>query len=257
MQYFLIVTSLFTYCTLASAFAQKAPYGMVKVGENLFVDDTEITNNEYRQFLQENPTLTDIKPDSNIWNGVGDFENPLSEFYYSHPAFDDYPVVGITYEQALKFCEWRTQLQNEYARSRETRGKKAIFYLFRLPTEAEWEEIATNLNPNAKYAGGWETPKNKKGEYHFNFVAQTDTAKDYLVDNFAYTNSVKEKIFISYQNKIYGLAGNVSEVVEEKGIAKGGSWNSPKENCTIKVRESYEGATAWIGFRCVAEIYQP
>ena len=88
-----------------------------------YMDDTEITNDEYRQFIQyleENPdyelsegaTVESLKPDTTVWSS--DFTNhygdPLLAYYWSHPAFDDYPVVGVNWKQANAFAHWRTCL---------------------------------------------------------------------------------------------------------------------------------------------------
>ena len=52
----------------------------------------------------------------------------------------------------------------------------------------------------------------------------------------------------------YNLIGNVSEMTNQKGIAKGGSWiNNPNE-ITVEKEISYTKPTAWLGFRCVAEL---
>ncbi|MFT5956079.1 MAG: sulfatase modifying factor 1, partial [Cyclobacteriaceae bacterium] len=92
-----------------------------------FMDDTEITNNEYRQFTTEITegsevdipagfSVGDLMPDTTVW--VRDFTHhmgdPLVEYYWSHPAFDDYPVVGIDWNAARIFCDWRTDYMNAY-----------------------------------------------------------------------------------------------------------------------------------------------
>ena len=89
-----------------------------------YMDDTEITNNEYRQFtnffLVDNgtiegfPTVTaeDFRdkyyPDSTVW--VRDFAHhmgdPVKDYYYWHPGYDDYPVVGVDWEAAVFFAKW-------------------------------------------------------------------------------------------------------------------------------------------------------
>ena len=116
-----------------------------------YMDDTEITNDEYRQFMQyleenhdyelsEGSTIESLKPDTTVWSS--DFTNhygdPLLAYYWSHPAFDDYPVVGVSWESAREFARWRTNFLNDY---RKEEGLLP-FPSFRLPTEAEWEYAA-------------------------------------------------------------------------------------------------------------------
>ena len=79
-----------------------------------YMDETEITNNEYRQFvdaikqdsldvLGEEYVMTELYPDTTVW--VRDFTyhmgDPLLEYYYTHPAFDDYPVVGVLFSSFI------------------------------------------------------------------------------------------------------------------------------------------------------------
>ena len=58
--------------------------------------------------------------------------------YFSHQAYGNYPVVGITWEQAKAFCQWRTLLKNTY---KKEKGQQYV-NSFRLPSEAEWEYAA-------------------------------------------------------------------------------------------------------------------
>ena len=82
-----------------------------------FMDDSEITNNEYRQFMEgimvdsmsilgEDFVMEELYPDTTVW--VKDFAHhmgdPLLVYYWSHPAFDNFPVVGVDWEAAKYFA---------------------------------------------------------------------------------------------------------------------------------------------------------
>ena len=55
-----------------------------------------------------------VYPDTLVW--IRDFSysynEPLAKRYYAHPAYGNYPVVGVTWKQAVAFCHWRTHIQN-------------------------------------------------------------------------------------------------------------------------------------------------
>jgi len=78
-----------------------------------------------------------VYPDTLAW--IHDFtyayNEPLTNMYFWHPGYDDYPVVGVTWKQARAFSIWRTNLRNGYL---FTNGD-SYEQNYRLPTESEWE----------------------------------------------------------------------------------------------------------------------
>ncbi len=52
-------------------------------------------------------------PDTLVWRDELDYNEPYINNYLRHPAFNNYPVVGVSWEQANDFCKWRTDRVNE------------------------------------------------------------------------------------------------------------------------------------------------
>ncbi|MFV0248555.1 MAG: gliding motility lipoprotein GldJ [Tenacibaculum sp.] len=91
---------------------------------SFYMDETEVTNSEYGLFMQyikdifppKEPQFkhiyTSILPDTLVWRkGLGN-TNLLSESYLRHPSYAEYPVVGVSWIQANKYCKWRTNAVN-------------------------------------------------------------------------------------------------------------------------------------------------
>src|SRR5882757_6994978 len=102
-----------------------------------------------------------IYPDTLVW--VRDFSysynEPMTKRYFSHPAFGNYPVVGVNWKQATVFCEWRTHYLNAFLESKKRNAESD----FRLPTEAQWEYAARGGRSQASYPWGGYYLRNKKG----------------------------------------------------------------------------------------------
>src|SRR3712207_3556817 len=110
-------------------------------------------------------TLFRSYPDTTCW--VNDFTNSDNEMYlrnyFSNDAYNDYPVVGVTWEQANAFCAWRTNYLLAGL------GPEARFVQrYRLPTEAEWEYAARGKEGN-EFPWDNKDMKNGKGCFYANF----------------------------------------------------------------------------------------
>ena len=108
--------------------------------------------------------MLNIYPDTLTWTRDirYSYNDPKMKMYFSDPNYTDYPVVGVTWEQAQAFCNWRTELYNS------THKVKAEPY--RLPTEAEWEFAAKGKEKDAVYP--WKGNRlidEQKGCYLANF----------------------------------------------------------------------------------------
>jgi len=89
---------------------------------SFYMDQTEVSNQSYLEYLfwvyrvfeETNPEIYDAAlPDTNVWRSEVDFNEQYVSTYLRHPAFSNYPVVGVSWRQAMDFCSWRTDRVNE------------------------------------------------------------------------------------------------------------------------------------------------
>jgi gliding motility-associated lipoprotein GldJ len=88
---------------------------------SFYMDQCEISNLNWNEYLHwtkvmfhNNPDLIDrATPDTLVWRSEMSYNEPYVEFYFSHVAYNNYPVVGVNWEQANDYCAWRTDRINE------------------------------------------------------------------------------------------------------------------------------------------------
>lgn len=88
---------------------------------SFYMDETEVSNTdwlEYVYWIQKNypkdlEYYYSALPDTLVWRRPLSYNEPYVNNYLRHPAYQDYPVVGVTWEQTQKFCVWRTDRANE------------------------------------------------------------------------------------------------------------------------------------------------
>jgi len=145
-----------------------------------------------------------VYPDTTVW--IRDFEysynEPMHNDYFWHQAYGDYPVVGISWEQAEAFCQWRTLLKNSY---KKEKGQQFV-NSFRLPSEAEWEYAARGGLDGATFPWGGPYAKNDRGCFMANFKPLRG---NYAADQALYT--VEADAYEPNDYNLYNMAGNVAE----------------------------------------------
>ena len=207
-------------------------------------------------------------------------EETEAEFNFIHEAYDDYPVVGITWEQANAFCHWRTHIMNSFLRA----ANEPLLPDFRLPTETEWEYAARGGLNASPYPWGGPYTRNMKGCFLANFkplrgnyVAdgglKAIKVRQYNPNNYGlydmsgnvaeWTSTVYDETSSSYTHDMDGdnsnLGGNFNinndgESIKRK-VIRGGSWKDIAYYVQTSTRD-YEYAnesTSYIGFRCVMD----
>jgi formylglycine-generating enzyme required for sulfatase activity len=226
------------------------------------------------QFVVEE--IINVYPDTLVWihDATYAYNEPYAEMYFWHPAFDDYPVVGVTWGQAKAFNAWRTQIMNEW----KQKNNETFVQRFRLPSEAEWEFAARGGRDLAPFPWGGPYARNQQGCVLANFKPMRG---DYVEDANAYTAPVE-----SYSPNDYGLynmSGNVAEWTNtaydetvydfswdlapdyvyhakvddppalKRKVIRGGSWKDIGYYCQTGTRtfEYSDTAKASVGFRSV------
>jgi hypothetical protein len=95
---------------------KKDPPGTIQISENLYFDKTEISNGNYQEYLyfqkmvlgKKSKEYMALLPASDVWYNLDAAYGILDSLYLTDAEFYDYPVVGLSYAQAIKFSEWRS-----------------------------------------------------------------------------------------------------------------------------------------------------
>lgn len=224
--------------------------------------------------------IVNIYPDTTCW--VNDFPNSDNEMYlrnyFSNPTYNEYPVVGVTWEQANAFCAWRTDFL-----LKGLSGQARYIQRYRLPSEAEWEYAARGKDGNEF---PWENQDVKNGDGCFYANFKPDRG-NYTKDGNLITS--KTGIYSPNSHGLYDMAGNVAEwtstIYTEAGVeamndlnpkleynaakedpyrlkkksVRGGSWKDPESFIRSAWRswEYQNQPRAYIGFRCVRSLASP
>lgn len=224
-----------------------------------------------RSFIMEEEV--NVYPDTMVW--VRDFSysynEPMTRNYFWHPAFDNYPVVGVNWSMANAFCYWRTKLWNSYS------ADGVISEDFRLPYEHEWEYASRGGHDLAPFPWGAYYIRNSKGCLLANFKPGRG---NYPEDGGLYT--VKADAYYPNDYGLFNMAGNVAEwtmssyeagayahihdlnpdirydskdddpIAYKRKVIRGGSWKDVMHFLQTGTRHwEYEDTTkSYIGFRC-------
>ena len=89
---------------------------------SFYMDQSEVSNLDYLEYIHwltrvygsEYPEMiTKALPDTTVWRGSLSYNEPMVEIYFRHPAYRDYPVVGVSWLQANDYALWRSDRVNE------------------------------------------------------------------------------------------------------------------------------------------------
>lgn len=227
---------------------------------------------------------TPIYPDTLVWmrDYTFSYNEPLTKKYFSHVAYDNYPVVGVTWAQAKAFCNWRTHQLNSY----QDMIKMPTVMDYRLPTEVEWEYAARGGHQMNLYPWGSYYSRNEEGSFLANFKPMRG---NYSADSKYSITAMKVANYMPNSYGLYDMAGNVAEWTSnaydesayamisdfspdfqynarpddppamKRKVIRGGSWKDIAYYVQVSTRsfEYQDSAKSYIGFRCVRSTFKP
>ncbi len=235
--------------------------------QSFYMSKYEVTNQEYKEFLsalkQQGRTkdFNIAQVDSAKWTKYSGYNAPYVEYYYQHPAYNNYPVVNISIEGAKLYCEWLTKKLNA------ENPKYDYIIKVKLPNRNEWLSAANGNKVNKTYS--WGSPYLRcKGQFLCNFrvVGEENLTFDkktrklkvtyYLSDSNFDSGKLSDEADITCdvhqyspnEFGIFNLNGNVAELVTDR-VACGGSWNSLGYDVRNQSTIKYEEPSCIIGFR--------
>lgn len=274
-----VLTSLLSFHHLAQSKIPKVlkkSYFYVPSGNVILEEDTvsvqgfymyfqEVTNANYQEFLNwiEKEGTEKMKKTVQIqhqnWTSeeASFTSEALAEKYHTHPAYREFPVVNVSQEAALLYCQW---LEEVFEKEYNLKVK------VRLPYHAEFIRAGAGSDLTASYAWKGLYMRNSEGQFLANFtrIPQSTISRNKngtleiqtwkgKVSNSADLTAPSMSYFPS-EYGLYNLNGNVAEMINEEGIAVGGSWMDYGYDIRLQSRKAYTNASCDIGFRPVFTI---
>lgn len=234
--------------------------------KGFFMSETEISNLEYNEFLQDLLKQGNQEDFKKANRKIENWKNEdMENTYHKHPAYADYPVLTIPKEGAEMYCRWLTQkLQDKYPKHNIN---------FRLPTEHEWVYAARGGHDLAPYPWGGYYIRNAKGKFLANFKAlgagnihynrkentyEVKTPKS----NPKFVRPAPVKTYYPNDYGLYNMVGNAAEMVSTRAIhggnrTKGGCYDSTGYDIKIESADEFEGwsePSPFIGFRPIMDV---
>lgn len=235
-------------------------------GENVTIENRS-------SFIMQD--MVNVFPDTLCWirDFTYSFNEPWATRYFWHPGFDDYPVVGVTWNQARAFCNWRSKYEKDGLKKGQTE-----MMAYQLPTEIQWEYAARGGKGFSMYPWGGYYTRDDEGVFLANFKPLRG---NYVEDGGIATMKVGS--YDPNEYGIYDMSGNVSEWTEtaydeagynyasdlnptftynakpddppvmKRKVIRGGSWKDIAQFVQVSSRSyEYQDTTkSYIGFRCV------
>ncbi len=141
---------------------------------SFYIDETEVTNLMYMEYLdwleivfptneaRYRQIYEGALPDTLVWRNQLGYVEELTTNYLRHPAYAEYPVVGVNWLQAVQYAEWRTDRVNEYILEREAYVQKDVRYN-EIDANSTFNTAAYLKRPETVYGGKIDSLAGKNG----------------------------------------------------------------------------------------------
>ncbi len=263
-----------------------------KVSDNLFIDKTEISNaywKEYQYWLknifgEDSFEYISSSPDTTLWIGETLLDTTLVKKYHSSYMYNNFPVVGITQQQALEYSKWRSDRVFEFLLIKSGKIKLSnnqtgdnyftieryfsggyfdyipdttirLVPKFTLPTLSEIKLIEMKVNiSNAQIIESCKKKRFKKCKQDYMYVNSKNNSNNYCE---IYESPVKP-VGIDCANasflEVHNLIGNVSEWTKGYLETYGGSWLDEIDQNELIISNNNKSKSCDIGFRNIFKL---
>lgn len=256
-------------------FAGIDPPGVVQIDAQLWMDRSEMSNFCWLEYMAwangvygtSSPEYTATLPDTSVWQTENDTQ--LEAHYLRHPAYRDYPVVGLTYRQMTAYCQWRSDrvfeyllvksgkiafdahptIENRFTTEKYLSGtyrnytpdpEVTVIPHYYLPDQREW--LKAEAYAQAVYDKLSPRERKKSPDVYYATLHQSEPVQPVApTDNYLVNNG------------LYNLHRNVSEQLSDSTLAAGENWKQGRVLQEAETTTLQLGASVTTGFRCAFE----
>ncbi len=266
------------------SFGKIAPPGTIQLNDTLFYDRTELTNISWLEyefwvksvFGAESPEHLATLPDTTVWSTLVAYGEPYMKNYLRHPAYWEYPVVGITWQQAVAYSKWRSDRVMELSLIRagiidfdedqtahdhftierfySSDSLSAYHHLpypsYSIPTFEEWL-LAVAMSDSLERTD-LRRCKQRRWDAHpggvedDRFIIMSRDNSPHGVEPIAAASAL-----YCERGLIWQLRGNVAELCADSTLVLGGGWNDPLDTILLDKPLPSTAPDAATGFRNV------